>query len=320
MGYDPPGCNWDDPDAPSLESKMEELPHRRTKIPTVAQVKAHDLIKNKLREIAIDTLYTLSTPMAQQELYYDLIPPGDYQTMTDASLLMPRVSNWSTDNLHIFTGFLNQRVEYSLNYKSTVDQTHTYWLWPRYINNITIESKLGKKLVPLVDIAIQWSTTLELFSMFLRNGIPVPLTVHMLSWLRAIVPSLYSDSNDPLVFRALKEYVEAKPPRYVPGVSKWFKGICGYGTELIAFYRIIKDKPKPPVPDDSVTIVPVLTNELLEDGLTDHFNEFYHAYQREKAQRRLKATITGQTLHAQWHQTNNPWDDIWQDIITPITQ
>ena len=319
MGYDPPGCNWDDLDAPRLESKMiyKQINH---KIPTVAHQKAYDLIKNKLREIAIDTLYTLSEPMAQQELYYDLIPPGDYKTMTDASLLMPRASNWSTDNLHIYTGFLNQRVEYSLNYKSTVDQTHTQWLWPRYINNITIESKLGKKILPLVDIAIQWSTTLELFSMFHTTQIPISLTVNMLPWLRAIVPSLYSDSNDPLVFRALKEYVEAKPPRYVPGVSKWFKGVCGYGTELIALHRIIIDKPKPPVPDDSVTIVPVLTSELFEDGLTDHYNEFFHAYNKEKAQRKFKATITGQTLDAQWHQTNNPWDDIWQDIITPITQ
>jgi hypothetical protein len=316
MIYDPPGCNWDDPDAPRLESKMEELPHRRTKIPTVADGKAHDLIKGKLREIAIDTLYTLSEPMDPEELYGYLIPPGDYETMVDASLLMPRVSNWSTDNLHLHTDFLNQIIEYSLNYKSTVDQTHTQWLWSRYLNNITPESKLGEKLIPLVDIAIQWSTTLELFSMFRKNGIPISLTVHMLPWLRAIVPSLYSDSNDPLVFRALKEYVEAKTPRYIPGVSKWFKGICGYGTELIAFYRIIKDKPKPPPLEDSVIIVPVLDDGLHEDGLTDHFNEFYHAYQREKAQRKLKSTITGQTLDAQW---NKPYN-IWKEIIGPVTQ
>jgi hypothetical protein len=243
---------------------------------TQAETKAFGLIQSKLREIATDTLYIYAEPIDPVYLYELLIPPSDFQTLMDASLLMPRVGKWIVDNLRLATSLtpeVRTIIEYSLNYKTATERTQ--WLWPKYLMYVSYDNELGQRLLPLVDLAIQWRTTIELYSLFYNNFVPLSLTTHMLPWLKLVIPKVLSDSNDPSVFRYFKRCLDAGTPRYVPGVSQWFGNVCGYGTELVSLYNIIKDKPKPHSQGE-VVMVPVLTSELIEDGLIDHFNEFYN--------------------------------------------
>jgi hypothetical protein len=242
---------------------------------TQSGIKAYTLIQSKLREIAVDTLHIYAEPMDPKHLYELLIPPGDYQTLVDASLLMPRVGRWSVDNLKLITHLTPEvmaAIEYSLNYKTTTHRTQ--WLWPVNLMLVSYDNELGHRLLPLVDIAIQWQTTIQLYNLFYSNFVPLSLTTHMLPWLKLVIPLLLSDSNNKDVFKYFKRCLDTGTPRYVPGVSQWFGNVCGYGTELVSLYNIIKDKPKP-MSQGEVVMVPVLTDELIEDGLVDHFNDFY---------------------------------------------
>jgi hypothetical protein len=266
---------------PSLHDMevLPKIPERVMKMRrahTQAETKAYDIIRSKLREIAIDTLHTYVEPMDPKHLYKLLIPPGDYQTLVDASMLMPRVSRWNVDNLRLNTHLtpeVESLVEYSLNYNPTNDRIQ--WLWPKHCNHIYYNNELGHRLLPLVDIAIQWQTTIELYSLFYNNFVPLSLTMHMLPWLKLVVPKVLSDSNDAGVFRYFKRCLDVGTPRYVPGVSQWFGNVCGYGTELVSLHSLIKDKSKP-MSQGEVVMVPVLNHELIEDGLVDHFNELHN--------------------------------------------
>jgi hypothetical protein len=271
--------------------------------------KAYSLIKSHLIEIGLATLNVVSEPITQEELYHYLIPAGDYQTLVDASLLMPPISHWVIDRLKLNTDFIDQTIEYSIIYQ-TPSTERVQWLWPEHLNAITAENELGRRMLPLVDIAIQWRTTLELFELFSVNRVPLALTVRMLPWLRLVVPQLYS--NDPAVFKRLKQYMEAGEPQITPGVSVWFNKVCKYGTELISLYNIVKDKEHPKIPN-TVIITPIIDKNLIEDGLSDHFHEFYNAYTYEKQRRKLKATITGQVLDIQWQNAGQVLDVQWRN-------
>jgi hypothetical protein len=241
---------------------------------TNAATKAYELIRDKLRTMATETMVTYSDPMDPKLLYEQLIPYGVYQTLVNASLLMPQSSGYMIDNLKIHTQLtpeVTEVIEYALVYNGRSDRTQ--WLWPKHLNVISYDNDFGHKLIPVVDIAIQWQTTISLYELFYNhNQIPMSITMQMLPWLKFVIPTVYSDSKDPSAFRYLKRMMEVNAPRHIPEVSRWFGSVCRYGTELVSLHSLNKPKQSP---SSWVTMLPVLKSSLVEDGLTDHFNEFY---------------------------------------------
>jgi hypothetical protein len=238
---------------------------------------AFRLIEAKLRDMANETIYNYSEPMWAEDLYKLLILPGDYLTLKNASMLMQPMSRWSSDNLKVHTYFtpeVIEQIEYNITYESDVSRTN--WLWPQYLDGITPVNELGRKLFPILDIAIQWQTTIELYNMFRNTYIQPSLTLHMLPWIKLLIPDIkpHTDSdNRQEVITYLQRMLDMGTPRYVPGVSAWFGQVCKYGSELISLHNMTKGNVHE-FKNGQAKMIPVLTEALVEDGLRNHFNEF----------------------------------------------
>jgi hypothetical protein len=258
--------------------EMKRTPERFSQ----ARHKVRGVISQTLRDIGNETLIIHSEPMDPAHLYRLLIPDVHYDIMLQASSLMPQRSYYVIDNLKLKTytqpGMIPELIEYAINYVGAGERNG--WLWPTYLNSIVPDTELGDKLLPLVDIAIQWETTLRLFHMMFSDIDSIPLIVHMLPWLRLVIPHIDKTHLTIQEKDILSKMFNATEPRHVPGVSKWFGQVCKYGTELVSFYNMTRrnitqgvDSLHPNGPS-KVIIVPVLNENLTEDGLLDHFHEF----------------------------------------------
>ena len=241
---------------------------------TSAEATAFRLIDNKLREIATELLLTYASPMDAEHLYRLLIPRQDYEIMEQASRRMPKRAGYSTsDNIMLVTqttSTFQSKMEFNIYY----DTGRTQWLWPADLNWITPSSELGRLLLPLIDIAIQAQTTIRLFDLFIHNVRNRALIVHMLPWLRLLIPKIDTRFTETQVKYVLRKYQEFSEPQYIPGVSSWFASVCAYGTELISLHTVVmKDALKVQNHRQGTTIIPVLRDDLIEDGLEQHFNE-----------------------------------------------
>ena len=241
------------------------------------------LISNELDNIASQTLMTFAEKIPQEELYRLLIPTDIYETMYKASLEMPIIASpWIVDNIMLDTFTTReseeQLIEYSITYISSRPSIflRPRWLWPARLTLVLPDNYLGRKLLPLVDLAIQWQTTKKLFYMITRDVNSLSLIMHMCPWIRSVIPMINTTYITIQQKDFLRKLLDVGSPRYVPGVSKWFGSVCNYGTELVSLYSMIKrDKVTSKEEDNEKAImIPILNDNLIEDGLLDHFNDF----------------------------------------------
>jgi hypothetical protein len=253
------------------------------------------IISQTLKDIGNETLIIHSEPMAPAKLYNLIIPDVHRDLMLQASSLMPQRSYYVIDNLKLKTYTqpdTPELIEYAINYVGMGERNG--WLWPIYLNSVYSNTELGDKLLPLVDIAIQWETTINLFHRMFSEIDSIPLIMHMLPWLRLVIPHIEKSHLTIQEKDILLKMLNASAPRHVPGVSRWFGQVCKYGTELISFYNMTRRNKGTlgvdanqinPTNLSQVIIVPVLNEALTEYGLVEHFNEFVKAAQLSSMQR-----------------------------------
>jgi hypothetical protein len=256
----------------SQRTRVDTMPRRLEERHSALREEVRSALTDEMITITTELLLAYSDSMDPKDLYELVIPPGDYQTMVDASMLMPKRPSYLTDRIFMDTycavgaGYESQRIEYSIAY---IADKRVGWLYPAILNPVRPDNLLGHKLLPLVDIAIQAQTSIRLMNLMFREVNSVSLIMHMLPWLRLIALRVKPDRSQLKTY--LHKIANIGTPRFVPGVSRWFGEACKYGTELVSLHSITKKKTDL---DKGAIIVPVLDENLVEDGLVDHFNEF----------------------------------------------
>jgi hypothetical protein len=228
-------------------------------------------IMNKMTQMAFATLHDISEPMPVEHLYRLLVPPENFDVMWAASHLLRPRGSWSVyTNINIPTSLLpgvTELIEYCINY----GDSGVNLIIPQELNSILPGNELGHKLLPVIDIAIQWQTIITLTGLFFESISSLPLIAHMLPHIRLIIPHITIESDSPAA-EYFTKILNAPLPRYVPGVSKWFGQVCRYGLELVSLHSVVKKNVK--LNGQTASLIPVLSTRLIEDGLQDHFFDF----------------------------------------------
>ena len=255
---------------------------------TSVRIAACQHFKDALRQMAVTTMYAYSEPFTAEQIYKLIIPDDNYSVMRHASLSMPQRPSFFMKNVELMfvtdahSDVRPPKIPFTLDYCHSASRIE--WLIPNDLNSITLNNELGKKLMPIIDLASQWSTTIKLFELFSQQIPSMSLVLHMLPWIKLAIPKLdimnykYNSTNRGVLQDTIKDFLnkclKSSEPRYVPGVSKWFGQVCSYGTELVSLHSMSKIESFKRANDKSY-IIPVIGDPYVKDGLVEHFNEFF---------------------------------------------
>lgn len=237
-------------------------------------------ITRRVSSVAEQMVRQFSPIMNEEELYKQLIPEENYEVMHKASHLMQKLLYTIYSNsFHAQTYMGNSQtalsVQYYMFYKD--DKSHIWWLWPENMNSISKDTKLGEKLIPTVDIARRWKTSLELIEKAFKNLKPA-MVMYFMPWLkitiREILDGCFGHIENKNEFVRL---LDQPRPRDIPSVNSWLFRMFREGEILLTQYSIVKDN-NYKVDSNCAMIVPHIRENLIYPRFFEEYNEFRYIF------------------------------------------
>lgn len=242
-------------------------------------------LKSCLTDMTIKLMSYHQLHLPSEELYKELMPDqATYHIMLAAiALLRAELANsWESGqkiNMVVDTAPLDQPRAFRAHLTEfTVKFPSTKWILPESLATLTPESKLGKTLLPMIEVADDLADLSYVFGSILDTMPYSNVLATIFPWVKDLVRDIkyndpeegsynlirwmknnglrHTDNNKARVRTGLRALELGLGSHPMPSLTKEIDRVCRSGAQAMTQYRMMKDARSPRTPDGYATIIP----------------------------------------------------------------